>query len=370
MARSYGKHVRPPEAPQAGGRALRGRRKGAAPRHARRRRGRALKRAAIVAAACLAVAAIGMAALLGVARFAGDGSGLRALIPQMGSIQTAGDEGRTALYDGKRYRMRPEMTSVLLMGHDGRVTDELNGQVDFIVVAAIDTETAETTLIYVPRDTMVDVERTYSRSDIYADDKRMQIAAAFAYGSDLEHSAERMRATVSNLLFNVPIEYYLLLEMDGIGALADAVDGVELTAISDVPKTDMREGEPYVLRGDQARQYVVERDEDVAWSAMQRLERQEQFLRAFMDKLFGQVKQNPLAAMGVLDSVDDYTMTDLGPCEVAYLASMYLRHGMGGLEAVTLQGESVYNEQTGYEELILDSDVALRTLLDIYFEEA
>lgn len=349
MAKTRGKHARMPEGPSWGG---------------------AAKRAAAILGVCAAAMALCALALLGVARFSGDDSGLRMLIPQMGSIQTAGEEGRTALCDGKRYRQRPEMTSILLMGHDGRATDALNGQVDFIMVAAIDTETAETTLVYIPRDTMVDVERTYSHSDIYADDMRMQIAAAFAYGSDFEHSAERMRQTVSNLLFNIPIEYYFMLDIDGIGALADSVGGVQVVAIEDVPKTDMRAGETYVLSGEQARQYVVERDEDVPWSALRRLERQSQFMDAFIEKLFEEVKVNPLAAMGVLDSVSDHALTDLGPSEVAYLASMYLRHGLDGVETVTLEGESAYNEQTGYEELILDNDAALRTLLDIYFEEA
>ena len=76
------------------------------------------------------------------------------------------------------------------------------------------------------------------------------------------------RDTVSRLLFNVPIEYYLVLDVNGVGALADAVGGVEVVALQDVPKTDMREGQPYVLKGEQARQYVVERDEApwTAWS--------------------------------------------------------------------------------------------------------
>ena len=38
---------------------------------------------------------------------------------------------------------------------------------------------------------------------------------------------------------------------------------------------------------------------------------------------------------------------------------MYLRHGIGDLRAVTLEGESTYNEQTGYEEYELDEDAVL-----------
>ncbi len=347
MAKQRGKHARPPARPPWK---------------------RVAKRVALAFLGCACALAVGACCLVGVARWTGDDSLLRALIPQVGSIEVIGDEARTAMYDGQRYRERASMTSILLMGHDANQNEALNGQVDFLMVAAIDTESGETTLIYIPRDTMVDVERTYSHTDEYADTMRLQVAAAFAYGSDFEHSAERMRDTVSRLLFNVPIEYYLVLDVNGVGALADAVGGVEVVALQDVPKTDMREGQPYVLKGEQARQYVVERDEAVAWSAMDRLERQEQFMRAFASRFFDTVRADPFAAMGILDELDDQVLTDLGSSQMAYLVSLYLRHGIGDLRAVTLEGESTYNEQTGYEEYGLDEDAVLRTLLDVYYE--
>ena len=345
MAKQRGKHARPPARPPWK---------------------RVAKRVALAFLGCACALAVGACCLVGVARWTGDDSLLRALIPQVGSIEVIGDEARTAMYDGQRYRERASMTSILLMGHDANQNEALNGQVDFLMVAAIDTESGETTLIYIPRDTMVDVERTYSHTDEYADTMRLQVAAA--YGSDFEHSAERMRDTVSRLLFNVPIEYYLVLDVNGVGALADAVGGVEVVALQDVPKTDMREGQPYVLKGEQARQYVVERDEAVAWSAMDRLERQEQFMRAFASRFFDTVRADPFAAMGILDELDDQVLTDLGSSQMAYLVSLYLRHGIGDLRAVTLEGESTYNEQTGYEEYELDEDAVLRTLLDVYYE--
>ena len=270
------------------------------------------KRVALAFLGCACALAVGACCLVGVARWTGDDSLLRALIPQVGSIEVIGDEARTAMYDGQRYRERASMTSILLMGHDANQNEALNGQVDFLMVAAIDTESGETTLIYIPRDTMVDVERTYSHTDEYADTMRLQVAAAFAYGSDFEHSAERMRDTVSRLLFNVPIEYYLVLDVNGVGALADAVGGVEVVALQDVPKTDMREGQPYVLKGEQARQYVVERDEAVAWSAMDRLERQGQFMRALARPVFDTVRGHPLPAQGNLHEPGDPGPPPLG----------------------------------------------------------
>ena len=331
-------------------------------------RRRTAARRVAVAFACALVLLGALAAALGILQATGRSNLVQAFLPAFDGVATVGEDGRVVFHDGVRYRQRASMTSVLLMGHDGRQTDELNGQVDFIMVAAIDADSGKTTLIYVPRDTMAEVRRTFGHSDEYADTVTMQIAAAFAYGSDFEHSAERMCATVSKVLFNVPLNYYFLLDVNGVGPLADAVDGVQLRSIEDVPKTDMKEGEWLDLRGESARLYVTERDTHEAWSAGKRLERQKQFVDEYARKLAEVVRSNPQAALGVLDSVSDCSLTNLGPSEVAYLASLFARTGIDDMDVVTLPGESTYNEETGYEEYHVDAAAALQLVLDVYYE--
>lgn len=326
------------------------------------------KRMAVVFG-CILLLLAAAAAVFGILQATGRGNLVQEFLPSLDGIATVGEGGRTVVHDGEKYHQRPDMTSILLMGHDGRATDELNGQVDFILVAAIDTKSGKTTLIYVPRDTMADVQRTYGHSDEYADTVNMQIAAAFAYGSDFEHSAQRMCDTVSRVLFGVPLNYYFLMDINGVGPLADAVDGVQLTSLEDVPKTDMKEGEQLDLRGDAAKLYVTERDTGEAWSAGKRLERQKQFVNEYAKKLMDIVKSDPQAVLGVLDGVNDYSLTNLGPSEVTYLAALFARTGIGGMDVVTLPGKSVYNEQTGYEEYHVDEDAALRMILDVYYEK-
>lgn len=349
MGKTHGKHARIPE------------------RRVRKRR--VAKRALVIACACVALLFAGAVAAYGIAQSTGRGNLVQSFLPSVGSMATVGDNGRTVFHEGSKYHQRKDMTSILLMGHDGRQDEALNGQVDFIMVAAIDTSSGKITLIYIPRDTMVDVQRTYDKSDEYADTVRMQIAAAFAYGSDFEHSAERMCETVSQLLFNIPLNYYYLMDVNGVGALADAVDGVQLESLEDVPKTDMKKGESLDLRGEQARLYVTERDTHEEWSAGKRLERQKQFVDEYAKKLLEVVKEDPGAALRVFDSVVDYSVTNLGPGEIAFLASMFAKHGMNDMDVETLAGESVYNPETGYEEYHVDGAAALQTVLDVYFEK-
>ncbi len=336
---------------------------------ARKRRKRVAKAVAVcvTAACCLALAAGGAFAAVTIM---GKGNLLRGFSLNVPEGLATSDGGKTVISDGSKYVQKAGMTSILLLGRDGRQTEELNGQADFIMVAAIDTDTGETTLIYIPRDTMVDVQRTYDHSDEYADTVTMQIAAAFAYGSDFEHSAKRMCDVVSHLLLNVPLDYFFLLDINGIGALADAVDGVQLESIEDVPKTDMKEGERLDLRGESARLYVTERDTHEAWSAGKRLERQKQFVSEYVKKLLEMVKNNPQTVMDVVDSVSSYSITNLGPNEIAYLASLFSSTGLGGMNVVTLPGESVYNEETGYEEYHVDSSDVMPIVLDVYYEPA
>ncbi|WP_165061544.1 LCP family protein [Adlercreutzia sp. ZJ154] len=278
------------------------------------------------------------------------------------------DNGQTVEYNGVTYKRKNDMTSILLLGHDGRDGKNLNGQTDLIMVLAIDTNSGKMDIISVPRDTMVDIQRNYNKSDEYADTVRMQIATAFAYGSDFEHSAENVCNTVSSLIYNIPMSYYYVLNVNGVAPLTDAVGGVEVQALMDVPPAGIKEGQTYNLTGKKAYYYVQYRNTGISNSAVGRLDRQKQFLNAYAKKAFDQAKGNVGVLVDVFNTVSEYSTTNIGIPEFTYLASTFLNHGIDDFEITTLEGERSYNSSTGYEEVELNRDSVYQTVLDVYYE--
>lgn len=334
---------------------------------ARKRRKRIAKAAAIcvAGACCVALVAVGVLAAF---TAMGKGNLLREFAIGSPEGVATSDGGKTVAFDGKKYSQKAGMTSILLLGHDGRQDEHLNGQTDFVMVVAIDTETGEISLISIPRDTMVSVKRTFDKSDEYYDTQQLQIAAAFAYGSDFDHSAQNVCDAVSSIMYNIPMNYYYVLDVNGVGALADAVGGVQLESMEDVPKTDMKKGEWLDLEGDAARLYVTERDTNVLGSAFTRLDRQRQFVDAYLEKLMEVSKSNPGVLMAIYDALASYSTTNLGPAEFSYLASVFLDHGIDDLHAYSLGGEYIHNDETGYAEYHADPQSMYGIVLDVYYE--
>lgn len=99
--------------------------------------------------------------------------------------------------------------SILLLGVDERPGDI--GRSDTMVVITVNPETETSTMVSVPRDTraFISSKNTYNK-----------INAAYAYGG-IEETVQ----TIEQFL-NIPINYYVKVNMDGFKDIVDAVGGV------------------------------------------------------------------------------------------------------------------------------------------------
>ena len=282
------------------------------------------------------------------------------------------DEGKTVEYKGVKYKLNENMVSVCLIGNDnewGTPLEGLNGQADVIVVVALDTETGKTTGIVVPRDSMVDIDINYvDNYQLYETDK-MQICLAYAYGSNDNHSSELVCRAVSRILYNIPVSYYYTISMAGVVALADLVDGVAIEPIQTVPGTEIVEGELIKLDGDLAARYLRYRNSYEYGSALDRQARQMQFLTALASKVLTVVKGNPSALVDIYNTLGGYSVTNLGVSEVSFIASCVAKGSSDTMEFISLKGEAVHDENSEYEQFILDKDFVYQTVLDVYYEK-
>ena len=276
------------------------------------------------------------------------------------------DEGRTVEYQGKKYALNEDMVSVVFIGYDrNELADPAltAGQADTVIVLALDTKTGKATAINVPRDSMVEVGEF--AGDAYIGQDTMQLCLAFSYGDGAETSCENVTTSVSRTLYNMPMSYCVALNVAGIAPLNDAVGGVELNALQTIPGTDIVEGQTTLLMGDNAERYVRYRDTSALSSSSDRQQRQMQYITAYASKALSNSGGESASLTDLFNLASDYSVTNLGASQFAYLASVMLSHGITSLDSVTLAGETVEGPQ--YIEYQLDKDAVYQTVLDVYY---
>ncbi|MGA5592610.1 LCP family protein [Enterococcus mundtii] len=107
-----------------------------------------------------------------------------------------------------------EPFSVLLLGTDsGDLGRTEQGRSDTMIVATVNPKKETTTLVSIPRDTYTEIVG-HGTTD--------KINHAYAYGG-----VPMSLSTVENLL-NIPIDYYVQIDLKGMKELVDAVGGVDV----------------------------------------------------------------------------------------------------------------------------------------------
>ena len=233
--------------------------------HRRHVRQRAMRRLRVVLIVLLVIGVLVGGAAFAINRMIEEGGRSMREASRPEDIQTVEeaetvDDGLTVEYQGKTYRYNENVVSIVVMGYDRRQDVSVTGkagQADAIMVVALDTSTGLMRVIGVPRDTMVDVDENVG--DAFLGQDKMQIALAFSYGDGYESSAQNVVRAVSRVLYNMPMNYYLALNMEGVGPINDAVGGVTLSGIIDIAAQA-----PRTLLGDQLTAVAVLGDQLVS----------------------------------------------------------------------------------------------------------
>jgi LCP family protein required for cell wall assembly len=141
--------------------------------------------------------------------------------------------------------------SILMVGVDERKGD--SGRTDSMIVITVNPKTKTTKLLSIPRDTRTKLINKSNPSK----DRFDKINAAYAYGG-LEESID----TVENFI-NVPIDYYIKVNMQGFQDIVDAVGGIDVDNkyAFELDGVTLKTG-PQHLDGIQALEYARMRHQD------------------------------------------------------------------------------------------------------------
>lgn len=277
-------------------------------------------------------------------------------------------------YQGKIYRYNEDMLTFLFMGVDKMeevetAKDEISGgQADALFLLALNPHTQEMSVIAINRDTMTDID-AYDKDGSFIGTVKGQITLQHGYGDGRTSSCERSVKAVSNLFYQLPIHGYCAINMGAIPLINDAVGGVELTALENinVKKYEIKEGEQVLLEGLNAYWYIRYRNTNVFNSAGTRLERQKQYLKAYLKKAKEETKKDITLPVNVYGTISKYMVTDVTIDEVSYLASEGLGYQILEENFYTIPGETIKGES--FEEFYPNEVGLYELILQVFYEE-
>ena len=237
--------------------------------------------------------------------------------------------------DKKGMLVANDKATVMIMGVDERADDV--GRSDTLMIATLDPDKNQAALLSVPRDTRVKIKG-------HGFDK---INAAYAYGG-----RKLTQETIESLL-NKHIDHYIKINVHGFTKIIDALGGIDI----DVEKRmyyedpwdddgglyiDLQPGMQH-MDGKTAITYVRYRDEE---GDIGRIKRQQNFMKAVMDKLVSPTIIPKLPA--IVSAVSDSVETDMSVSEILSFLGTLQDAKDNGLKSEMLPGKPVYIEGISY----------------------
>ena len=291
------------------------------------------------------------------------------------AIRSGGDipdneSSKIITYDGKSYVYNKNLKTVLFMGVDSREEATVqeysgtSGQSDTLLVLILNKESKTTDLLAISRNSMVELQ-LYSIDGEYVTTTTGQIALQYAYGDGEKKSCRLTKEAVSNLLYGIPIDAYVSLNLDGIVSLVSAFGGIEYTFTEDETEIDpeFTKGTTLLMDGAKTERYVRYRDITVTGSNEQRMKRQFKFLRSTFSQVKKKADSDSKMYDILLDSVEPYMVTDMTAEEIKVLSDYDMSDTMNVVPGKIQQGEK-------YDEYIVDDEELYRLILELFYVPA
>lgn len=209
--------------------------------------------------------------------------------------------------------------SILLLGIDERPGDK--GRTDSMIVLTINPETKKSTMVSIPRDT-----RVFMRSK----NTNIKINAAYTY-----EGIEGTVQTVEQFL-NIPINYYIKLNMEGFKDIVDAIGGI--TVNNDFPFTlegvHIPKGEQHI-DGKVALKYARMRKEDPRGD-FGRQQRQREIINQIVHE--GAQLKSLKNYQGILTSLEKNIQTNLTLDKMIDIQSSY-KEAVNNIKQIEVKGD-------------------------------
>ena len=295
---------------------------------------------------------------------------------QNGAADAAGSSGayQTVVWQGETYTYNEHLSNFLFLGIDTRESVETEtgmadaGQADALYLLSYDRVTGEMTLISIPRDTMTQIE-VFDRDGQSLGLTEQHISLSYGYGDGEYGSLALTEQAVSDLFYGLPVQSACAMSMDGIPELLKSFGSVTVTVPNDSlaeEYPEFQEGEEAVITEENAETFLRWRDTNQTQSALDRMERQQAFLKAFGETVLERYAGNPQGLVDVYESLSPYLVTEIGNSWLLKLAESYLEGA--SVTEWTVPGRGVRGNP--FDEYLVDDSAFYEAVIETFYEKA
>ncbi len=269
-------------------------------------------------------------------------------------------------YDGQWYVENDDIETLLIIGADtfDDAQKDMSTQADFSSLLVIDNKNEKIDILHLNRDTITDIK---IRGDLgkYVGTEKRQLALSYAYGDRVTERAANTKWAVSNLLYDTTIDNYICLNMDRVDDINDLVDGVTVRVNEDLTSVDPSfvKGSNVTLKGKQALNYVRARMFVGDETNLSRMERQKEYMYAFVKQLKYCLEKDDDFAYKAVEEMIDYITTDYTVQQLLKFAEEKESYDIG--EIITISGDANYDNT--FVEYYLDENELRKTVIDLFY---
>lgn len=288
------------------------------------------------------------------------------------SVSGKWSEG-TVTYEGNKYVYNMSVKNYLIMGVDRqgkaqKAPDYVSGgQADAMFILCIDDLNKVVSIIPINRNTMTDISVCDLEGNYYGTFKA-QICLQHGYGDGMKGSCQKTADAVSNLFYNVPINGYIAMNMDGMRVLNNMAGGVEVTVLDDLDYESLSvhlvKGETKKLTDDEAYVYLRYRDTGEFGTANERLLREQQYFLSLYSSLKTIAGGNSPKAMEMYDRLSDYVVSNVVFEEIA---DALLSYDFDETRVYEIPGELVLGKKL--EEFNIDKTTLYDVIIKIMYTQ-
>lgn len=239
-------------------------------------------------------------------------------------------QNNTIEINGHTRRLKSDLRTYLLLGIDteGSLQEEkqpgMGGQSDAIYLLVCDMKSKSSRVIGIPRDTMTEI-RVFLPSGKDNGVSEDHLTLQYAFGNGKEQSCLLTEEAVSKLMFNIPIDGYLAVNLGAVPDIAEALGGVEVVVPDDSARREEHsfvKGAVVTLDRTNVKKFLRFRDTDVSQSAITRMERHKAFFRGCLKRLRTMLEENPAELLSLYHKCSSYFLTDISPEDCVKLAGL------------------------------------------------
>ena len=200
---------------------------------------------------------------------------------ETGSLEVLGEGRPEKVYEGNG-----EPLNILVMGDDSRsgegnaIDQESGGGSDTTILVHLSADRSRAYAVSIPRDSIVDRPACNDGDSPAATDVMWN--AAFSVGKEFCTAGQFEQTT------GIRLDHYVVIDFNGFGDMVDAVGGVPVCVPADIVDKEhaifVPEGDPSLLSGDQALDYVRARyvGKLIEQNDISRIRRQQEFIGALV----------------------------------------------------------------------------------------